>query len=506
MRHILRTYLILLALSLPTRHVQSQPYVFDGMHTVNAGNPEAKELTLETMAANGYGIWTNSTSEIDLGWHLLANEQRNPVVSSPNSYNHPGIVASGAFTSDQEQKEVKVATNLEGRTRYVYPSGMRDMWVIEGINDQRASTVPERQISLVFENISTNVVNRQVVRGAIHQYASIHAQFPGGTDRLITTAHADYRDRFDISMDASFLYIVWEHEALGGVREIYARAVKLSDGTLAGNWHLGSGQRPTVACNIRNNPANPTFYAAWISTIPNGAILTCKVTNGLQAGIIGLADAIDLDNIPNTLDPSPTHARILVSSNRLGNTTATGVYAITPWDLSPNGHLYFYKFVADPVANQNAKYVAGWLGRAPDPYGSANQPVADKHIRAFANPYDGELTQSIVEYDEFHCLFQYAIDVNLEPNVVNKSHPRPVIIVRGHNGLLFGTDTRTTVNWSSTDGWTDDPYLDNYNGCVNQMGIHVRWRPLETGTHMIGRWHKRQLDEPIEEWTSPTFV
>lgn len=94
MKHTFCALFSLLLLSLSNRHAAAQPYLFDGIHTVNAGNTEAKELTLETMAANGYGkVKVGDTNPNYWGTGVTPGATEFPDVD----YNTP-VPASGAFT------------------------------------------------------------------------------------------------------------------------------------------------------------------------------------------------------------------------------------------------------------------------------------------------------------------------------------------------------------------------------------------------------------------------
>ncbi|HET9136576.1 MAG TPA: hypothetical protein VFO76_08060, partial [Candidatus Kapabacteria bacterium] len=273
-------------------------------------------------AGTGPGVNIGQTTNFNNPqWFLLSNMLCDGDITIPNKVRPKGIVASGSFLNPRPTKEhsitgvvIKVCTNLQGRVRYVWPNwdtstGKYEGFVIQGFNDSRWGAVElssSQQIDIGLASMNETPVQnpetRKIVVKPIFNYVRVGAaeQFlkvpnmnlkigvpTGSPDDPVY--EFDWRDVYDIAMDTKFLYIVWEDVTDDG-NGIYSWNVKgvaidLATGEVA-RWYDGgthpkpsnptineptSGKimlngmiRPTVACDVRNNPTDPTFDVAAI--------------------------------------------------------------------------------------------------------------------------------------------------------------------------------------------------------------------------------------------------
>ncbi len=490
------------------------------------------------IAANGYGQWMYGTDNGIPAAYLVGDSLSN--ISTGSSPRPNGIVGVSDFSNDQYKYEVKVAANLVGSVRYVWPNDTRSGFVIRGLNDSRGTQ--GTQINIALGGNLNPLPSRQIISGSpysvttvsndvsnIYYYMGGWPPFTENEPIVQGVQEADWRDQWDIAMDAKYLYLVWEHyDGNYNGYELFVNAILLSDGSIAPSFpkwlnnrqnaqydtsvSVGRGRRPTISCNVRNSPTVPTFEVAYLtetSRSPNGIdpytpwnsrvryYHTDPITTFdrvLLTGIVGDAHASSYSK--------PLHARILTSSSRqpLSYDTkeifviAGGLYSFQTGITTYSNALIVYRIENDinPLTiNTTPHYVDGieMTSHAP-PLFSGGIPIIDEPIRAFCNPYDGQATTAI---DEFHALYRMQrTDVST-----------PLLIVRGFNNGSGGTtDTRTPINRTSPDNgvnwtWLPDPG-DQYVGAVNQAGIHVHWG--YNSVHYYSR-DIRAYDEPIEENT-----
>lgn len=513
-------------------------------------------LSMESLAANGYGQWTcssnigtfnfadhtpkwvfspdqievNGSTDWDLsssgipkGWFLMENILAKPseqyVVGSTSTHpgcQPPGIVSGGKFSnSNFPVTECKVAANLNGSVRYIGVNpgtspNQRIDFFIDGLNTAPSSGVTaDGQIDVTLAGLPNPAKNRQIVKNSIHPYIHSPALTNDGTNNHpVTNTEADYRDAFDDAMDSKYEYVVWNS---GG--NIYAAVILLSTGAIATTaFSIGAGIRPTVACDVRNNSSGtptPVFYVAWISgglvkvaqysgnTVQNGGIKT------LLATFIDPFAASTIDNWGG----GATHARIVVSSVS-GSAPEVSVYVlINQFTAGLDHDLILYKGLTWNPTVDIAKYVDGLLDNGgvtyPSPVSSSTYSLIgiwDKHIAAISNPYDNQTGV----YKQYHCLYQPVFQNNSNGNDIFS----PLMLIRGcDNGFPYaGTaDTRLLLNRIAGNAILEDPV--SWVAAVNQMGLHIHWRSYgsngATPTHYYVR-NNRTFDEPIEENTLVT--
>jgi hypothetical protein len=514
-------------------------------------------MTMDCLAANGYGQWTVSTNlgskvkitsptahpwifspnqtEVNVAeswnpngsaaWLLLGNLIALPseqFVTSDATHpgcQPPGVVSGGTFnqisSTDFPTTFCKVAANLNGSVRYVTVEPGTNRWSfwIEGLNDERGAS-GDQQIHNELNNSSTLLPNppitRQIVRDPIHTYTA--AQTFSVTNNGVDASEADYRDEFDIAMDKKWLYIVW-WATNSGVKEVWATAVQLSNGNVAFGFpiKIGTGIRPTVACNVRSNPANPNFHVAYIDDATNSIVL--KEYSGT---IVTLGHS---EILPKTFeDPflltsgSPTHdsystlshARVVVSSTPTGTAVACVYALVSPTGFSVTGcqhDLIVYQPIHWSLTTDIAEYIEGVCNSnaanfnqpiLPSPMVNATDQVLgvnDKHIIAFANPYDNSSSGA---YNQFHLVYQ--------PRYQRISATyNPLIIVRGFDDGLPNastTDSRLLLTRDASGLMTST--VSKWVAAANQMGIHIHWR--DGSDHYYVR-DTRAFDEDIEEHT-----
>ncbi len=440
-------------------------------------------LTMDCLAANGYGQWTLSSlpgsgtaegmpSGADFypqGWYLLANALYPPSTKfDPDApVLHPGCIPPGVVQSGQlagfppgtpPPSEPEATANLEGAVTFVWPDATRQTFDAQGF---RASNV---NLSLSFLANPAPPMNN-IVAPAIPPIVS--TTIPTGTPAHNVLgvggveAPLSYHDEFDVASDAAFLYITWcstTNMSPGAtVSEIWVEVLDIN--TLAvvlgpipasvdGGGALASGMRPTIACDPRNNRTGtiaPKFEEAFIAPVSGsymhfgGRFGGQLVWEDFDGGFIPHPISTLVLNPAGSMDPdlgylAAWHARAAVSSVRNGAWHAA-CYAIV--DNEPE--LILYNADDPNIPPTKAAYVDGMqvappLG-SPLPVPTLPQigwPVKDAPIVALANPYDNQNVSTDVPpdwrgYDQFHCLYQSDISLNpTNPPGVNY----PLIIVR----------------------------------------------------------------------------
>ncbi len=486
--------------------------------------------TFSWMAGNGYGLWTCNTDD---SWALLTNDFENKHISGTQI--PQGVVASGTLLSTTGTgTRTKVATNLNGSCRYVtfqiQEVTNNPVFIVEGFNDQSFNSSfndADKQIDISLSGIPKP--NRNLITKPIFRYPDVAINIP-----LDPSSEFDWRDLFDIAMDAKYLYIVYEtfQNNKYGIASI---AIDLSSGQVVGRGGNSLGaepfdpqyRRPTVACDTRVNPSLPTFeigYIEWWTapTDPNNPntisffprqVMNETYINGQMQPIIGLPISHKRPKNPGLNDIQeivpyslPWHARILVSS--------------FPGQITPSKSMYILMYSENPAPNWSGQdaglifhrfSVGAWEPFAYYCDGWRMKPLVPSHpeggfahcrnapLIALANPYDGSHVHD--DFQEWHCLYQL-ID-NGDNAILNVG--LPLKIIRDHcNGLNGTPDTRTYLNFSQQQGWLQSDYgTPEYCATANQMGIHVHW-PSAISTTALPHYNRRDLrrfDEDIEENT-----
>jgi hypothetical protein len=262
----------------------SVPYNFPDNPLSNSNgftdqNSNNISLTSTWTAANGYGIWNTDGSN----WFLFSNELQNESSGSIATLSPSGVVAEGGlgYLPVSGDHDVKVATNLLGQVRYVWPdesiANQRSQFVVKGFNGA--------DIHINFTGIPQTANSRNVIYTPIDASSIIHSPVPTGgtivtsasTSNFVAGTGEKWQDCFDIAMDVRYLYIVWETFTVSqdgrNTRQyqIWATAQNLSTGVIEyGPRRIddlanpGTGRRPTVDCDRRNSHLNQTFDVAYI--------------------------------------------------------------------------------------------------------------------------------------------------------------------------------------------------------------------------------------------------
>ena len=371
-------------------------------------------LTMDCLAANGYGQWTSSSSATNENGipscFLLSNKLNDMPTPGSSAWDdaQTGVLAAKPFTYNGSDgypvsDVMKVAANLKGNVRYVWidndSTSGRNSFYVEGFDPGSSG------IDISFPRLPGNdsIVQPTHATGVSVPLASGH--------QLVSVANeANPQDRYDCAIDASFLYIVWEEKA-SGVYTIWGAVVKLSnDSVVVGATKItpttgpgSTGRRPTVAVDIRNSILIAPFDVVYLDTlIPSntGNVYWTKYNVGTFTTPAA---------IPNLYSgssgwESPEHARILVASeygvapsamNQRGIYIIAGTGCASTW-TSCHRHLFLERiFSGVPAAH--CEYCDGFnnnsraIGSPVEQGGTSYYfNVDDNPICAFANPYEGE--------------------------------------------------------------------------------------------------------------------
>ncbi|HET9137488.1 MAG TPA: hypothetical protein VFO76_12705, partial [Candidatus Kapabacteria bacterium] len=367
-------------------------------------------LSMDCLAANGYGQWTVSSNtgqyaNIDNtwlinpnlaynhgpGWFLLGNLIGKPSKSYSlgNTSAHPGcqppgIVAGGNFAGVYSTltPKPKATANLHGSVRFVWVDNTtsRNEFHVEGLNDIEgtdASINPTPEIDIAVDKLPAPWINRQVVKENIFQYANAKTQTSGSQVHTVITETGDWRDEFDIACDAKYLYIVWASTinlpGTGNTKGIWATAIDLKTGAkvsgypiLVSTQTIGvaiNDQFPTVACDVRNNPSSPNFYVSYIDLNVNKAVvkefLGTTMVPGHQETLLQFILPIGTPVPPAAICTTATHSRVVVSRG-VGVSPIVSVYVLTTPTLLNTSlchDLVLYNNIQ--WVNDIAKYVDG---------------------------------------------------------------------------------------------------------------------------------------------------
>ncbi len=536
------------------------PYNFGNIFEVNDGTSQTPtDFSIDCMAANNYGIWTSSymssASSTPQGLLLLGNGLRGGPASNMVS---TGIVGTSTFTpgtsypivtGTSNLTDIKVACNLKGQVRYVWPSADHNSFIVQGFDECSESSITG--INLQFKDFPYNadytgngfLAENVIKASSTEAYPSVPAADMGGIYHPVVTManEVDPRDWFDVAIDGENLYIVWEEYNAGpGTYNIWVRTEDLNTGAITDAIQITPvygppGQRPTIAADVRI-AGLPNFDLAYIVAPGTaGAMIEWVNYTGGSYFPPTVMSMSKICQFPGSSSVFPytivSHVRILDASTEGYEGLRSAIYAIVQGDKGggvPDGktHLIMHKikyYNPDPQAYYSDGYMLYNHATGVD---DGYFDVVDNPIRAFANPYDGE---SDNDYDEYHCLYQLARVYT--PDGINYITHYPLMIV--HGAMVFGSTTmaapKVCVNlevgplpWGGTPTTivrnnntelgghtfyldpgpnTDGGYTDNYNGAVNQMGIHVYWRNATEHYYLRDR---RTFDENIEENTLAT--
>ncbi len=477
-------------------------------------------LTMDCLAANGYGQWTSSTSttnenEFPSGF-LLSNILNNmpPTPGSPAWDDvQTGVLASKQFTYNNSDiypysldvyptEAIKCAANLKGNVRYVWldnTSG-RDKFYVEGFDPGSAGGGSGIDIS--FKGLPSDDSIVKDSKANLYIEGVIHS----GT--LVTSLKENlYPDMFDIAIDANYLYIVWE-EYSSGTYSIYASAVNLT-GTITATYLglVATGRRPTVSVDVRHSGSIADVDVAYLTTVPG----LVQWTEYSGSGITWSTPLALTTTIYGSIYPwtNATHARIVDASTAGTASTDKAIYFIA--DDHNSTDALFFNWMISGYLSTYSNYCDGYYNTTRSTYSpietSAGFPVMDDFIRAFADPYEGATGHG--DFEEFHCLYVLnhtsgttgPVGGDYPLMIIPNYFPANGYCVSGDNVHLHPLGLFPYYDPISEAG--NEPFL--YVGAVNQMGIHTHWiaDSLSVNTHYYRR-DKREFDQNIEENTLMT--
>ena len=518
--------LMLLTFTLASPRAQSnteynfrQQSVTDGVAYNGNGDP-VPVLSMDCLAANGYGQWTLSTTGgvgnysshlppsdgstlYPPGWYLLANGLYAPsegFISLDPTHPQcipPGVVQNGTLT-DAEPTQPKNATNCDGDVCYVWP-GPGETFLVR--------LFTKADINISFSFCSNPTTSRNILpTGILHTFT-----IPTSGHTIVS--ETDFRDIFDVKMDAAFIYITWCSNETG-TNTIWVMTIPIGMSAATNTISPGAGCRPTIACCERNNRgggSTPSFVVGYLTGV--GGSPVAQSWNGTWTTYTLAASCFD-PRMSGTLPYGNTlHVRA-VASDVLNQTSVTfGLYLIATVTagLNTRQSLLLYPNL-QPTVSMTASYCDGGLVAVNSSLlaGATVPPeVKDEPITAFCDPYNNQLM-----FDGFHCVYRLHAQLPAEPGpgVVQRY---PLLIMKGiDNGKLSTIDTRLLLSQNAAEtALTDDPALPETGGAwlipycaaVNQMGIHVHWRTA-AGVHFYSRDTSRTFDEPIDETTLVTDI
>lgn len=485
-----------------------------------------------SMASNGYGLWVVD-GRADR-WLLLGNGIAQ-MDTTANLVVPPGTIASGTL-SPYNIGEAKVAANLNGSVRFVWYDELNQEFVVQGFNDQSFDTsdTNQKQIDINISALPKPSLTRSVIKRDIFEYPRVSA--PGV---LNTVTDSDWRNEFDIAIDRKYLYIVYRlynasADTINGKPfSIVIKATELKTGTVTNTYSKLDAFRPTIACDVRNNPDAPTFDVGYLEPIvassvwvgwkiwhlnwANGTFTGAKQLPKFVRQPITATSTFNANNLTTASYQTQViyQVRIVVSSKDGGTVSpqAKSMYILkySPGQEATRSELYYQKYLPVTSAWDTAEYVDGPLNLAGR--GCPTCPLQDgfyysvvtEPIVAFANPYDGKRDPQ--NFEEFHCVYRLWNDV---PDAATQLNPL-TIVREGENGIIRASepDTRRILNKTkNTQGnWVGlpTPYYgyDTYAATANQMGVHVLWDNQAQNKIYYTR-DARSFDENIEENTLVT--
>ncbi len=469
-------------------------------------------LTMDCLAANGYGQWTSSSSSQNTNASpssfLLSNilNQGPPPGIEDWDDAQAGVLAAKEFTyngTDAYPTEaIKCASNLKGNVRYVWldnTSG-RDKFYVEGFDPGSAGG--SSGIDISYAHFPTDPSFIKDLKAKLY----VEGVIPSGHTLVTKTNEALYPDMFDIAIDANYLYIVWE-EWTSGTYNLYAAAVNLTGAitvTQLGLVGTSDARRPTVAVDVRHSGSIADIDVAYLSTVPgivawttySGSGTTWSTPQSLTTAITG--------SIYGWLNA--THARIVDASTAGTASTDKAIYFIA--DDHNGTDALFFNWIISGSLSTSSNYCDGHYNTIRSAYSpietSSAFPVMDDYIRAFANPYEG--ASGAGAFEEFHCLYVLnhisgttgPVGGDYPLMIIPNFYPAHGYCVSGNNihfhpfGLFPYYDPIAPI--------AHQPFL--YVCAVNQMGVHTHWAADSSSInlHYYCR-DKREFDQNIEENT-----
>lgn len=511
--HSMICTLVLVALSIGIARGQSDPAheynfrqqsVTDGQAYNNNGDP-VPILTMDCLAANGYGQWTLS-SILNTGiwapingpaqpeWDLLANGLYAPSMRfDPNDkIKHPGCIPPGLVQqgpiTDGIPQHAKNVANLTGWVAYVWPDpGNPSLFQIREFGPS------DVDISLGILANPTPPMN--IVINPMQSYTASLGTL------AIDNSEMYWNDEFDLAINASNLFITCK-TSLGFIAVIVVPLGHSSTAIPA--MAPAPAERPTIACDIRATDDN--YSLEWLTghQLPTDDII---LASG-NTTAIGPLVPLGVPQLKHVASPCPgpwsfpLHARVLQSSGT-DRDPNVAVYALvhSAGTILVLFDPQYAPSAADVVDDGNCPALARPM---PAPAGATTCGIVDAPIVAFADPYDNQATGTLWDH-MFHCLYQL--------NYQTPGGPvRPIVIVRGQaNGYWPNSlDTRLVLNQGGglllanpiahPNSLSPQPYV----AAINQMGIHVHWHAYDNNgniVHYYSRDMNRTFDENIEENT-----
>ena len=485
-------------------------------HITIAGAPVP--LTMDCLSANGIGQWTSSSTSIGGAEPPVSILLENKLASSGISPDENGVLSSLPFaysTGDAYPTgdAVKSVSILNGSTRYVwFGTENRNRFYAEGFDNSSGTISFSGDAPLTLLTPSLGSHNPYPLTSG-HQLITSGSGLGHELNAL---------DRFDVAIDASFLYVVWE-EYNSGAYSIWAEVIKLSDGSTVTGWPaqvsptLSPGQRPTVSVDIRNSGSVGNFDIAYLDATSVG-MHGCHV-NWTEWNGTSFTSPQDINqSFGSTTWDAPLHARILTASEAgvaPSITSQRAVYVIAYTDAfsstTPQYIHLFLDYIKSAAPVNPSEYCDGNLNNA-RPTGCPVESVVggmpfllqvkDNPIWAFANPYEGanSALPATADFTGFHCLYQLVRTGGTNIPTSNN----PLMIIPGNSAV-----SGFCVNGNGTSTFFDDPVASNLNfdgycGAVNQMGVHVHWITNGTTPTHFYRRDLRKFDQNIEENTLMT--
>ncbi len=499
----------------------------DAVPPVVSTDPGYDILTMDCLAANGYGQWTSSSSTTNENQtpscFLLSNKLNAMPTPGSDVWDdaQTGVLAAKPFTYNggdvyPVSDVMKVAANLKGNVRYVWidndsVSG-RSSFYVEGFDPGSSG------IDISFSRLPNNdsIVQQAKATGVSVALMSGH--------QLVNAANeANPQDRFDCAIDASYLYIVWE-EKMSGVYTIWGAVVKLSNDSVVMSAtkitpHTGSGaagRRPTVAVDIRNSGSIAPFDVVYLdTTIPSNTGNVWWTEFNSVTFPPPTAITKNFSGAGGGSWEAPEHARILCASeygvtpsafNQRGIYIIAGTGCAATW-TSCFKHL-FLEYIYYGIQAPYCEYCDGTLNNSRGTGSPVEHSVPhryffdvdDNPIVAFANPYEGKYSNNAdTDFTEFHCLYQIA---RADSGILNPNNPL-MIIPGSHVVMGYCVNGMSTLGNFYNDPATNGLGITEYCAAVNQMGIHVHWT-IDSGSIHYYRRDKREFDQNIEENTLMT--
>ncbi len=481
-------------------------------------------LTMDCLSANGIGQWTTSSTSLGLGTPAVSILLGNKLASSGVNADENGVFSSLPFAYSGSDvyptgDAVKSVSNLNGSTRYVwFGTAHRNQFYAEGYDNVNIRFTGAAPLTLLTPSL-----------GAHNPY-----HLSTGHTLVVASGSSgepNALDRFDIAIDASFLYVVWE-ENISGIYSIWSEVIKLSDGSISMSPTMvaSNALRPTVSVDIRNSGSMPGNFD--IAYLDGASYLGGRVWwtewNGTSFNtpqLVGTSFTIPPPGSGSTNWFGALHARILTASeagvppsklNQRAVYVIAGTVDCPSYSFPCKTHLFLDYIYNGGPPSSTCEYCDGFYNAARPsgcPVESDDFELVDNPIWAFADPYEGVNSNNpgpgmANDFTEFHCLYQlqrsntqtsYGQMITESYTFTSTPTPNnPLMIIPGSNvlkGFCVNGETSTT--------FFDDPApsslnFDGYCGAVNQMGIHVHWITNGTTPTHFYRRDLRKFDQNIE--------